>query len=69
MTEVSSAPRRISRGILIDWVFFVFAGLAAVWLAILGFEEVFDYGWWGIVLIVLFWGLLAYPRAFMARCW
>lgn len=60
MTEFSSTPRRISRGIMIDWVFFIFAGLSAIWLAILGFEEVFDYGWWGILLIVLFWGLLAY---------
>ncbi len=42
MPEFSSTPRRISRGIVIDWVFFVFAGLSAVWLAILGFEEVFD---------------------------
>lgn len=52
--------RRVSRGIVLDWVFFVFAGLSAVWLAVLGFEETFDYGWWGFLLIVLFWGLLAY---------
>lgn len=60
MTESSPAQRRISRGIVIDWVFFVFAGLAAVWLAVLGFEEIFDYGWWGILLVIVFWALLAY---------
>ena len=51
---------RYSIGIAIDWFFFVFAGLAAIWLAYLSFTESFRVGWWGILVAVAFWGLLAY---------
>jgi len=44
----------------LDWFFFVFAGLAAVWLAYLSFTETFTVGWWGILVAVAFWVLLAY---------
>ena len=55
------APTRLySIGIAVDWFFFVFAGLAAVWLAYLSFTETFRSGWAGILVAVLFWGLLAY---------
>lgn len=46
--------------VLLDGFFFVFAGLAAVWLAVLSATETFQVGWWGIAVAVVFWGLLAY---------
>lgn len=56
-----AAPkRRISLLAVLDEFFFIFAGLAAVWLAWLLLNESFHAGWWGVVLAVLFWGLLAY---------
>lgn len=44
----------------LDWFFFVFAGLAAIWLAYLSFNEAFTVGWWGILVAIVFWVLLAY---------
>lgn len=52
--------RRYSIGVAIDWFFFVFAGLASIWLAYLGFTETFRVGWWGFVFGLAFWVLLAY---------
>jgi LssY C-terminus len=52
--------RRFSFSALLDGFFFVFAGLAAIWLAWLLFTESFTFGWWGILGFVLFWALLAY---------
>jgi len=52
--------RRYSIGVAIDWFFFVFAGLAAVWLAYLNLTDTFRYGWWGFAFAVAFWVLLAY---------
>lgn len=52
--------RRHEIGAALDWFFFVFAGLAAVWLAYLSFTETFVLGWWGIAMGVGFWVLLAY---------
>lgn len=52
--------RSWSVGIALDWFFFVFAGLAAVWLAYLSFTETFNLGWWGLLFAVFFWALLAY---------
>jgi hypothetical protein len=58
----SQARRRraYSIGIAIDWFFFVFAGVAALWLAYLSFTETFHVGWWGIPFFIAFWVLLAY---------
>lgn len=53
-------PRRWSAGVALDWFFFVFAGLAAIWLAYLSFTATFSLGWWGILAAIAFWGLLAY---------
>ena len=61
--ERSEPPRRRRRysvGVALDWFFFVFAGLAAIWLAYLGFTETFRVGWWGIPFAVVFWVVLAY---------
>jgi hypothetical protein len=52
--------RRVSIGAVFDWFFFVFAGLAAVWLSYLLVDEAFHVGWAGILLAVAFWALLAY---------
>ena len=64
-TTAPAAPaqppkRRFSFSALLDGFFFVFAGLAAIWLAYLLFTESFAFGWWGILGFVLFWALLAY---------
>ncbi|MGK3954102.1 LssY C-terminal domain-containing protein [Microbacterium sp. I2] len=58
----SQARRRraYSVGIAIDWFFFVFAGVAALWLAYLSLTETFHVGWWGLPFFVAFWMLLAY---------
>ncbi|WP_438354443.1 LssY C-terminal domain-containing protein [Microbacterium sp. CJ88] len=54
------AARRYSRGVALDWAFFVFAGLAAIWLAYLSVDESLQLGWWGILGGIVFWALLAY---------
>ena len=60
MAHGPTSRRRYSIGIAIDWFFFVFAGAAAAWLAYLSLTETFRTGWAGILVGVLFWGLLAY---------
>ncbi|NYE18172.1 LssY C-terminal domain-containing protein [Microbacterium immunditiarum] len=62
-TEKQTAQRprrRWSLGIAVDWFFFVFAGVAAIWLAYLSLTETFQLGWWGILAGIVFWALLAY---------
>ena len=44
----------------LDNFFFVFAGAASVWLAVLIINESFDWGWWGLGFAVIFWVLVAY---------
>ncbi|WP_395244737.1 LssY C-terminal domain-containing protein [Agromyces sp. MMS24-K17] len=53
-------PPRFSFNAVLDGFFFVFAGLAALWLAYLLLSESFAFGWWGILLFLAFWALLAY---------
>ncbi|WP_235866442.1 LssY C-terminal domain-containing protein [Serinibacter arcticus] len=45
---------------VVDGFCFVFAGLAAVWLAILVVSDTWRLGWWGVPGLVVFWALLAY---------
>ena len=45
---------------MLDQFFFIFAGVAAVWLAWLLLRESFHLGWWGILVFIVFWGMLAY---------
>ncbi|MFF2273693.1 LssY C-terminal domain-containing protein [Agromyces sp. NPDC058136] len=52
--------RRFSANALLDGFFFVYAGLAAIWLAWLILEQSFDWGWFGLAFFVAFWLLLAY---------
>ena len=44
----------------LDGFFFIYAGVAAAWLAWLVFTESFAFGWWGIAFFVVFWLVLAY---------
>ena len=55
--------RRFSVNALLDGFFFVFAGVASVWLAWLVLTESFAFGWWGIALFVVFWLAARLPRA------
>lgn len=60
-TELEPAKRRrFSINAALDGFFFIFAGVAAVWLAWLVFTESFTFGWWGIAFFVVFWLVLAY---------
>ena len=62
-SEAVDAPppaRRFSLNAALDGFFFVFAGIASVWLAWLVLTESFGFGWWGIAFFVLFWLVLAY---------
>ena len=52
--------RRISLTAVLDEFFFVYAGLAAVWLSWLVFTESFQFGWFGILFAIVFWVILAY---------
>ncbi|GAA2189366.1 hypothetical protein GCM10009786_22220 [Leucobacter alluvii] len=52
--------RRFSVTTALDHFFFVYAGVAAVWLAWLIFTESFHIGWFGILFGVIFWATLAY---------
>lgn len=52
--------RRWSLGVALDGFFFVFAGLAAIWLAYLSLTATFSLGWFGIIGGIVFWALLAY---------
>lgn len=58
--EAPTRRRTWSIGVALDWFFFVFAGLAAIWLAYLSLTETFQLGWWGILGALAFWLLLAY---------
>jgi hypothetical protein len=56
----SERKRSWSAGVALDWFFFVFAGMAALWLAYLSLTETFSLGWWGLLFAIVFWALLAY---------
>ncbi|MEV8213710.1 LssY C-terminal domain-containing protein [Leifsonia sp. NPDC077715] len=56
-----SAPRRrASFSSVLDYAFFVFGGVAAVWLAWLVLTESFEWGWFLILFFLIFWIVLAY---------
>ncbi|MFC5929911.1 hypothetical protein D6T64_12535 [Cryobacterium melibiosiphilum] len=58
--KVAAAGIRVSSSTALDGFFFVFAGLAALWLAVLLLTENFVWGWGTIWFAVVFWLLLAY---------
>ncbi|KAB1658181.1 LssY C-terminal domain-containing protein [Pseudoclavibacter sp. CFCC 11306] len=49
---------RIAR--LLDGFFFVFAAVATFWLAFTLFTDSLDTGWWGALVAIVFWVLIAY---------
>ena len=51
-------PGRLRQAL--DAFFFVLAGLAAVWLAVLVVSDAWGRGWWAVPGLILFWILLAY---------
>ncbi|MHA7984606.1 LssY C-terminal domain-containing protein [Rathayibacter sp. CAU 1779] len=65
-TAVREPRKRPARNIrwrlasAIDYLYFLVAALAAIWLAWLLAVESFSWGWWLILFFVLFWALLAY---------
>ena len=59
-SEPAPRRRRVSFNTLLDGFFFVFAGLASLWLAYLLLSESFAFGWWGILVFLAFWLVLAY---------
>jgi hypothetical protein len=63
-TAIETRPprrtRRISVTAILDEFFFVYAGLAAIWLAWLLLTESFKLGWLGIAFFLVFWVMLAY---------
>lgn len=61
--DVTMSPepsRRFSLTTALDHAFFVYAGIAAIWLAWLIFTESFQIGWFGILFMIAFWVILAY---------
>jgi hypothetical protein len=56
--STTARPRSINA--VVDYVFFVFGGLSAVWLAWIVFTESFAWGWFLVLFFVLVWVLLAY---------
>ncbi|MDN4613655.1 LssY C-terminal domain-containing protein [Leifsonia sp. F6_8S_P_1B] len=56
----SATARRFSLSAVLDYAFFVFGGVAAVWLAWIIVTESFSWGWFLILFFVLFWVVLAY---------
>ncbi|SLE53296.1 Uncharacterised protein [Mycobacteroides abscessus subsp. bolletii] len=55
----TQADRRVD-GSWLDHFFFVFAGLASAWLAIVALVDAVHHSWWGILLALVFWGIAAY---------
>jgi hypothetical protein len=63
MFDPTTAPAtggRVSAGAALDAFFFVLAGFASVWLAVLLATESLGLGWGLLWFAVLFWALLAY---------
>ena len=58
--KVRARRKRFSVNAALDNFFFVFAGIAAAWLAVLMFSESFTWGWGGIAFVIVLWALLAY---------
>ena len=59
-TSPQRARRRVSLTAVLDEFFFIFAGVAAVWLGWLMLGDSLSVGWFGIAYLLVFWGILAY---------
>jgi hypothetical protein len=58
--KIQAGAARLATSSGLDTFFFIFAGAASVWLAVLVFEESFSWGWGVIWVIIIFWVLSAY---------
>ena len=58
--KTSATGRRTSVNAVVDYVFFVFGGVAALWLAWIILTESFAWGWFLLLFFILFWVVLAY---------
>ncbi|WP_314146837.1 LssY C-terminal domain-containing protein [uncultured Leifsonia sp.] len=56
----SATGRRVSVNAVVDYAFFVFGGVAAIWLAWIVLTESFGWGWFLLLFFALFWLVLAY---------
>lgn len=45
---------------LSDKIYFVFAGIASLWLAVVSLTEAVHLSWWSVLFILVFWGLASY---------
>ncbi|GAA1619096.1 LssY C-terminal domain-containing protein [Leucobacter chromiireducens] len=52
--------RRVPISALFDQFFFVYAGLAAIWLSWLLLTETLQFTWFSVLFLIAFWVLLAY---------
>ncbi|SJN11718.1 hypothetical protein FM113_12870 [Leucobacter sp. 7(1)] len=52
--------RRVPISALFDQFFFIYAGLAAIWLAWLLLTETLQFTWFSVLFLIAFWVLLAY---------
>jgi len=60
MARPTAPASRAAVGSALDWGFFVVAGLAAIWLAVLVGQASFGLGWGELWFAVVYWVLLAY---------
>ncbi|RUQ22510.1 MULTISPECIES: LssY C-terminal domain-containing protein [Kocuria] len=51
--------RRLFNGFS-DQVYFIFAGLAGLWLAVVSLTEAVHLSWWSVLFILIFWALASY---------
>lgn len=54
---------RDERRLIDDWpdkVYFILAGLASIWLAVVALTQAVHMSWWSVPFILIFWGLAAY---------
>ena len=54
---------RDERRLIDDWpdkVYFILAGLASIWLAVVALTQAVHMSWWSVLFILIFWGLAAY---------
>jgi hypothetical protein len=60
MARPTAPASRSAVGSALDWAFFVFAGVAAIWLSVLVAQASLGLGWGELWFAVVYWALLAY---------
>src|SRR5690625_3068659 len=45
---------------VLDYLFFLFGGAASTWLALLILLKGFSLGWWQVLTLLVFWGVVSY---------